>query len=1517
MARTRGFVLVIVLAMLGVLGFLALDLFSKSRLTRSLSQNAIALSKATLSARSGLEKGVQATVTYGRVSPSSLPFMAQLLSAGEDRNRNGILDAGEDLDGDGRISWQGLERDTTPSLALLGPSSSQSLVVQNGNVSRGVTWRNTEGNQLCTLRITAPSIDLNAGVDAGEGVEGQNFATDFGVNYTAQSLTHPFNIPLLRFLNSWGNYHKYKAMVRYDKTYDFDRSTNNGLIDSPRNLAVNLIESEYPATRFDDFNPSGNYMFDQNFAPITSEEPLGKRLLAARPAGGFKSVDSALSVVENYVRSWKDKRNRLAMGGAGRWQYADGSLIPEIDEDDIRAIVEEFRDLATVNPIREPGWVFKKGTPPPAPSNEPASPSFFEKHDNRYYLHTKIYNVPVLRIDVNHASESVLAAMVQSPGNVKVSAYNRSEARFNPPAPVIPEQSENNYSCALMYQDASSQFDWIFGHPIFSMTESIQMAKDIEAERRLDMFQFSTRRLGEFIRSWRKGYDAKQLRTYSTSHQFNTQIWGGLPSLFANVSRYFDLFHGHRRVQILAEFLNPHVNDARVIWDEALPLAVENKKNRLIMTQDNPFKGLFFVLDEADGDLMEKGPEACFQAPSFRFSSLGWLDSSNHRRLLTTTVRLYETLDISTQKEFEDSARDPITSVSTVGDWVTYPELTQNTGVAPSTWTGHLALRPKTTLCPWGDKIRLRVPLNGYEPDPTVPLDENHSPFEAWPIGSRELPGPSALPARGVMLNSLNPGPAKPMTSLFPANPGDINQACDLLPGGGIRMSPWNNSPLRSINAGQWDNGKESLLVLRNALVLDTDDAIWPDDETHLPSNGIPNKVLSDSYQGAVSFYLKPRFVPEFSHNNPPPGITPSGGVATLFYMPFSVKDEETYNRCLALYPPNIAEIRSQFVGSLRLTWSQHNSFGDVKRQYSKTPSDHGFTWPAVQPFGSFGGQIAYGPFYFSGMDGFVDPTVGGTSGNVLTKDFIFATLGTKFFNVNICQPNGDGIEGHWRAPNPYSNEMIALEWEIHKYAENREIAAARSHPNILSSTTAAWSIWDFNDDFSAVQNSTAYVNQSGMPLNLFDTSDANYPEYHSVRKCFFLQGPKVIDTISMGRGPVDRRGDLQALVEPGRWNHFFVCWRNLWDVLNNNTPNRGGCLAVYVNGMYRKVSPHPQNFQTNAIFFNFDTSAAYRGSNTLGLNYSSWDPNTHNPYQLMSFQGPKRTGGGGYIYTKTFCVPSSFFIGSASIYPDMPPIFDKGFGLEPSMYPYHSVDAGNLVPNTIYNQHSPRKILIHRRFPPRFYFGFEPHSILTNASGGLDVDRYYPANITWGAYMDLQVFDNIIGSAPFSPLSIDGGFLPELPDYFNGGNSYSPYPGLSSATPVKLFPLNNADIAKAANEGRLVGVSWAAHLPEFHQFWDDQGATPGPDTSDVQRLEMEVNGLGVLLGNPFLSQLPNTPQRHGLELASPLSLTNPSDLYLQMTFKGPEVVMSTPIIEGFAFTFLRYRPQYDAILME
>ncbi|MGE4159354.1 MAG: hypothetical protein AB7F75_09705, partial [Planctomycetota bacterium] len=408
--NNRGFVLVIVVAMLGILAYIALDFAKVSRDTRSLSLNGLYMAKARLSSRSGLEKGLSFCDKFGNeVVPAS--FSHHWESAGDDINRSGDEDPGEDAAGDGFYLHVPLEQDRAPSLALedpLAPGQALNQLVDGRNI--GMSWNNGSlADQSVLLRISRPCLGLNAGIEAGRGSEGARFQADFGWVYSASDWHHPFNRPVVNMLNAWGNYHKYRAMVRSDKTYDF-----NLLIDDDRNLGDNTVGSplyyQNPYQQFDRFIPSGNH-------PIAyAEIPLGDMMISQRPETGFKNLDDPVQILRQYISGWRDQ--------SGTWMYADGGSIPLPSTEEMAAIEVEFRDLVSLD--KGPDWepVYRRGLPGPVavPNHERGDENLFSQHAGRQLLNTRIYRVDGFRMDINTAPVSMLAAMIYS---VTVDAVRR------------------------------------------------------------------------------------------------------------------------------------------------------------------------------------------------------------------------------------------------------------------------------------------------------------------------------------------------------------------------------------------------------------------------------------------------------------------------------------------------------------------------------------------------------------------------------------------------------------------------------------------------------------------------------------------------------------------------------------------------------------------------------------------------------------------------------------------------------------------------------------------------------------------------------------------------------------------------------------------------------------------------------------------------------------------------------------------------------------------------------------
>ncbi|MGE4159879.1 MAG: hypothetical protein AB7F75_12375, partial [Planctomycetota bacterium] len=867
MFRQRGFVLIIVVAVLGVLGFLAVELAMVSQTSRQLSTRQLDFIRARLAARSGLEKVLVGLRLNGwRGTWTGLPFERQLVCAGEDRNRDGILDPSEDKDADSRLdTLMSLEEDLTPSMAMAdAPGGNQSLVLETGGTSHGVTWCEDRADPTlaAVAQIHTPMMNLNDGILSGWGAEGSRLALNHNHNYSAVSKDHPFNVPIRRFLNAWGNYHKYRAMVRDTKTYNFDGSTPNGKIDGADNLMNSVVESDNPASRFDFFNPSEDepealHRQDANGLEVFKERPLGDLLIEARPMMGYTSLQEPLAILETYLRSWVDIQGLLATTGS--WHYADGSSIPALTDNKIGEILAEFASLAMLESAAshnlDRGFVFHMGTIPPRPAYEaydradgtgisdPLSSydpyrsltlGEFSRHKvhTRFRSNYRVYTTAVSHVDVNLAPESVLTALFYAPGQVSLDAYNPKLSRLEREedfSALTPYMSENNWSHAVVYGNSPRAKRYAPGQPILSMTESLRLAKDVAARRASTPFG-GLSDLTRLIRAWRKGYDAREPSLYvSPAHQFN-------PDNSPGVQYYYDVYHGHRRVQMLSYLINPHTNNPDVVWDQALPQPVDNLKNRIATTLTTDvlpagWHDRRFLFAKNLHEQYRMGLQAKTQSSQFQIKVLGLVRQGPREPRssirLSTSATPFIHLSAATQKEWNAIARDPITGTSTLGtSFVSYPEMP---GVAPCEWDGHIALMPQSNICRNGERLKLRVNLSGYKVKPTNPFDGSGNPVDAWPKGERLLAGPSDMPARGKFLNSLFPIPSGPITSLFHNSAFDVYSSSDLLPGGGIRMSPLVNSDrLSALPGGDRPNRMESLLVLRNALISQSDDNALP-----------------------------------------------------------------------------------------------------------------------------------------------------------------------------------------------------------------------------------------------------------------------------------------------------------------------------------------------------------------------------------------------------------------------------------------------------------------------------------------------------------------------------------------------------------------------------------------------------------------------------------------------------------------------------------------------------------------
>lgn len=542
MKKQQGFVLVIVLALLGSLAFLALDLAERSQVSRRLSLRQIHKSKAMLSSRSGIEKAVTSLRSGGSLWDADLPFARKVIPGGEDLNRNGILNAGEDLNGNNRIDPMPLSNhNPCPSFAVptdpLAPSADQ-LVIDG--VARGYSWcdNRVSPTLVCSMDVHPECLDLNAGLTAGLGAEGARHLSDTGTAYSASDPSHPFNQPLRILLNSWGNVWKYRSMVRTDKTYDWTLN-----IDDTRNNANALI----PFNQFDVFYPSERCI---TFGDV----PLGDRIISERPPGGYQDFSKPLAVVESYVKGWTDATG-LSAHPLGLWErHPPGSRIDPVTDAHIALIRNAFAAIAALHPPRQESQIYKNVACDPLlnnAGNHLSSP--FDSNEYRNRLHTRIYKVPELPIDVNRAPTETIAALVYAARGIQYNEYTPSaiNPRINILKTVTPGANSSGAAVtpaenAHPIADNPMSYN---GSTLFSMTDALRLAEDICSRRHSVPFR-SYADLDRYILGWDKAYDGRRGQTNPADNlRFHDKC-----------SLYVDTFHGWVRQRLLAHLLKPHLN---------------------------------------------------------------------------------------------------------------------------------------------------------------------------------------------------------------------------------------------------------------------------------------------------------------------------------------------------------------------------------------------------------------------------------------------------------------------------------------------------------------------------------------------------------------------------------------------------------------------------------------------------------------------------------------------------------------------------------------------------------------------------------------------------------------------------------------------------------------------------------------------------------------------------------------------------------------------------------------------
>ncbi|MGE4159294.1 MAG: hypothetical protein AB7F75_09375 [Planctomycetota bacterium] len=1434
--RRRGFIMIIVLGLLGTLAFMTLNFIQKAQTARQLSLHGLYQTGARLAARSGLEKSLNNLMQNGwrRRTAAATPFIQQTYSAGNDIQRNGSGN-----------TWTSLDDDLTPSYALASPGSSPATafnLVMDGKPS-GVSWMDSSTRPLSVakIRVQRGGLDLNGGVESGEGSEGTRFKNETGTPYSASDLTHPFNERARILLNAWGNYQKYRAMVRPSMTY------NTALApDHPSNMASsNAAAPNYfmnPIGRFDRFDASR----EANLT--TTELPLGDLLIAARPSGGYTSMSQPTAILAQYIASWVDK---------------NGGAVTSVIANHAAEIIHEFSQLAQLQPERrEEVLAFYNPADVPGLDANDATDVFnnssFERPEGRAYLFRRFFKLKAAAVDINSAPPSLLAATLHAVRDVTYQEYwpstNNGVDDFLR-TKFLRAPKENSH-----FINATEP---VAGNPVLSMTDCLLLANTLDQRRKTQPFSNLTS-IGDAIRTWNGSYDGRK-NVYDARTM--TTPW---------FTEYMDPYMGNAREYVLAYLLNHHINSNHLVWDEAQVPAWNQRilslgKNaaqygfrdfsyKPIFDKFMPHKiGATFAMGHGQHDIVCKG---------YRLAEDGRILATSQ---ITTRVLCHSTIDLHIQSDLIQAAIEPGTNTLTLGnEWVTYPEFPSS---APAEWDGQLALMPLRNISPYGANKLLQVPLTGYEDNPTSP-----DVGGTWPRGNRLLNGPSENPARGKLANSLNPAPGDGMRPLIPDTFDDGLYANDLLPGGGIRMSPYHNTLSFNLDgSGSYTNRREALLVLSNhENEVDYD---FPDPEIDLSGN---SKVLKTMHSGAVSFYFKPRFSCTRTSGNL------SGGNQTLFAFPFVIYDPETKDRAQAMgHPINHSEIMSFYTALMRLCWGPNES--SMGGRFCQTP----VPWPWVPGYdhSSFAGQIASGEHLFPNMWGF---DVSGENGYFLAENMTEALSGI-FDTTSPWGPSGDGKPWHWSAPNPYAEERLQLEFIITKYADVPYMDYETDQQSVKN-LNPTFHDWDDKDAVSKTAQTGAFTTDKA--LNLYDSSDKDLGGFHTLRKTFFIGHPHVIAPgPDKGQGPRDSQGNHQPLVAPGRWNHIFIAWMDLFDLLNNDgssAESKGGALAVYINGAFNKTSP--KGYSIAGLFVQQDLSELF-SSGTFGPP-SPWEPGKkHVIYQASGNYNPLRYPHKYYTfpYFKFATVEDPF-----EFIHQIPPLH---YG-HPNGCLIHSYDYSRISVGAFSSRNEP----LYMKFPSRFYFGFTPFTQHDyDGSGNLRETPYGIGSITWGSFMDIQIFDRPDASIWDS----NAGFAHELPNW----TDFSVYPA-GTSNPAIFYPLKLLQKQAAIPPYKIVGASWDAHLPEFHEFWDDQDA-PGPDDHDSQTLKCLVNVAGITQCEFIESQDPSNTELHHWECTTPITVSSVADMNFEIFFKGQKVTMGTPIVESFELVWLSTAPRFLAYTIE
>ncbi|MGE4159309.1 MAG: hypothetical protein AB7F75_09450, partial [Planctomycetota bacterium] len=593
----RGLALILVAGLLVILAYISVELVTKARISRALSTFGIDKAKARLMARSGYEKGIRA-IRANPLGTSRRAFKGNWYFGGMDRNRSGDVDAGElALSGAtvGKIEDADLDEALSPSLVLEDPvNPGQALLAKIDDLQRGVSALLDQGLMAVRLKVVPhDAIDVNGGIfEPGESDLAQ-FDVDHGLTWYVNSTTHPFNRPTINLLDALGNYYRYIHWVGFGdpaKTFRFSEPT-----DSAYNVNPALAWLKFIGTR--SYPP----------LPLTSSnadlmmEGLGHFLVNKRPDGGFRSI----SQLEPLVRSWLETHD---------------ALHPEISLNSAN-LWGEIQHLLTVNAKRSPAtrlWEQEgltrlpsgRHVVAPLPANQRPDFAWLGEQGasaTRAWRTTRSYRFPRQLLSINTAPIPLLTAMIHSVKDVQYRQemppirHGSGAGGFESGLAIVRSQALATHENGRDINDPATS-DGDFGgvnFNLFSMTESLQMARDICLRRHTRQFT-SQKFFYDWLVAWDHGFDNKYL-AHGSSYEGRATKYGpmsGLNNIFSyhyQMFRFRDNLTFNMRQRFLWSILNPNGDLRHFVYDEALPASNNSKENRYVCFGSTCFNGTYGI----------------------------------------------------------------------------------------------------------------------------------------------------------------------------------------------------------------------------------------------------------------------------------------------------------------------------------------------------------------------------------------------------------------------------------------------------------------------------------------------------------------------------------------------------------------------------------------------------------------------------------------------------------------------------------------------------------------------------------------------------------------------------------------------------------------------------------------------------------------------------------------------------------------------------------------------------------